>query len=311
MKHDAIIMKWKSIAAILFFSLLSFIFSMIHSLFAFLFIIPLSIFILDVSSDAFFDEVYDSLTPTLRYGLSITLLAFIVSLDEIMVSVSSIITGYAEISSGALIGSDAITVLMVVLIILRVGRSLDYGKTIPYIIFPVFLITAGFFAEYLNIAWATDMLYASTLLISAIILIVVSSRMLKSKENKIEGKPGNTIRNIAFGAFYLGFLTIGAYYLSFSTVGVSSYFDISYFTGGYLIAGVVGSMPEYFMIRDSMRNGNTDDASGIFVGSTIIKGTILLPLVSIYFGYSYPLYNTFILFSILCTVILIPFMKMK
>ena len=150
-KHKVIIMNWKSVTIIVAFSLLSFTLSLIHSIFAYLSIIPLSIFILDESSDAFFEEVYDSLNPTMRYALSITLLAFIVSLDEIIVSISSIITGYAEISAGALMGSDAITVLMVVLILMAVRRKLDYRKTIPYVIFPAFLIGAGILSEYLNL----------------------------------------------------------------------------------------------------------------------------------------------------------------
>ena len=310
-KHKVIIMNWKSVTIIVAFSMLSFTLSLIHSIFAYLSIIPLSIFILDESSDAFFEEVYDSLNPTMRYALSITLLAFIVSLDEIIVSISSIITGYAEISAGALMGSDAITVLMVVLILMAVRRKLDYRKTIPYVIFPAFLIGAGILSEYLNLAWVSNILYAATILISVVVLIAISLKILKPKEKIKESKTGAPFRNITFGTFYLFFLTVGAYYLSFSTVQVSSYYDISYFIGGYVIAGVVGSMPEYFMIKDSMKNGNMDDASGIFVGSTIIKGTILLPLVSIFFGYSYPLFNFFILFSIICTVTLIPFMKMR
>ena len=310
-KHKVIIMNWKSVTIIVAFSMLSFTLSLIHSIFAYLSIIPLSIFILDESSDAFFEEIYDSLTPAVRYGISITLLAFIVSLDEIMVSISSIMTGYAEISAGALIGSDAITVLMVVLILMAVRRKLDYRKTIPYVIFPAFLIGAGILSEYLNLSWISNMLYAATILISVVVLIAISSKILKSTGKMTKSETGTPFRNIAFGAFYLSFLTVGAYYLSFSTVEVSSYYNISYFIGGYVIAGVVGSLPEYFMIRDSMKNGNTDDASGIFVGSTIIKGTILLPLVSIFFGYSYPLDNFFILFSIICTVTLIPFMKVR
>ena len=111
-------MNLKNVALVIVFSILSFLFSLFHSLFAYILIIPLSIFIMDKTSDGFFEEVYNSLNPTLRYGLSISLLAFIVSLDEILVSGSSIIRGYAEISAGALMGSDAISVVMLVLILL-------------------------------------------------------------------------------------------------------------------------------------------------------------------------------------------------
>ncbi len=295
-------------ALIIVFSIISIILAFFHNFFSVIAIIIFSLYILDKTSDDFFDEVYSFLDPDLRYILSISLLSFIVSLDEIMVSGASIITGHAMISTGALMGSSAITVVMMAVALVSFRKRADFKSNILFIIFPVSLIFAGLVSGIPFLETAIDF---GVLIVSAIFLIYLSLKGFHFKHSPGRSKGKFRPIDAAKGAFFLVFLTIGAYLLSISAADFSDFLGLNYFVGGYLVAGVAGTLPEYFMIRDSIKNGNVEDASGIFVGSTLMKGTIILPAISIAFGYSFSIYNGYVLFSIILCLALFPFLKFR
>jgi len=240
-----------------------------HSIFLIVSFFLISLLILVLSGDTFFDNavpmfremgIGDMYAGTIFIGLASVL-------DEIALSVSSLIFHHPEIGIGAVEGSNFITMIfftaIVALIYLKVVRSFMIDMTI---IMALAVISIGLSIVYNYIPW-----YLSTLLFVPFIIYV----SVKAK--------GNRDPNDKDKQSYSAVLLILAFVLIFisSDVLVRSTIEIARYTGISAIAlsvygiGLISSLPEIIMILVSLMGGRKTVSMGIFTGSTVYKMSLI------------------------------------
>lgn len=264
------------------------------------------IFGLDMSSDELYEgiETITGKKPGLFYGL--TLFSFLTSFDEIAVSGTSVAEGYPGISIGTLVGSVVVT-LMIFLVVIKFSRTRIDRKYAPFIlIVPSYILLLLLLKEEGLIA--TLPLTVATISISLFTFYYLGREDIvkKVQVDRNDDKAGRI--NIPQLIFFTACILVFSVYLSRGTASMGIYLNIGEVNSGYIIPGILGSIPEIVVIRSSIRKKDSKSVAGIITGSTVIKGGILLPLLDFAFNYS-PSYNNFTmsgsLIILIITIILI------
>ncbi len=277
---------------LLFFSFLLFLF---HNFISILIAIFFAIGGIELSSDAIFSEEMYGIEN--NYSYSFLVLGTITSLDEIMVTAVSVVGGFPMVSIGALVGSTAITIFMYLILSLSMGKTLRFIHPIYYSIIPfvffLLVLFPGFNMKIIPV-------YALALILSLIVIILVVSNSLRHQ--RISGKIRIVLNR---RDLFLIPLALFSLILAYGTDKLSSIAEISQFSAGFIIPGLLGTIPEISMIRQSLIKNVSGSAEGTMTGSSIIKGTALFPLIGISFGYSFGYGNPELIGSLLISLLAI------
>ena len=223
---------------------------------------------LDLSSDLVFDQMVES--PGSDYNYSFLLLGFITSLDEILVAAGSVFSGFPQIGSGALLGSSVLIIILYSMIVAISRSTFHFMHPYYFLIFPFILVLELISYNYsLN---ATPV-YALSIIVS----LVVVWKVIRGWQII----PGKSEGRRMTGFIFLIPLVIFALLLSIGTERISSAVKISQFMSGFLIPGVLGTIPEMIMIYGTFRRNIHNAGEGLLTGSTIMKGTLLFPVVQV------------------------------
>lgn len=248
------------------------------------FLVIAIIFGLDLSSDELYENI-EKLTgkkPGLIYGL--TLFSFLTSFDEIAVSGASIGVGYYGISIGTMIGSVVVT-LVIFLVVLKASRTKIDNRYFPFLmIVPIYILLLILLDKSGSLAIL--LLTFSVVIVSFFTFYYLGSheREEKTLENIEKGVLSRKI--LLELVFFIFCILIFSVYLSKGTGILGAYLHIKDISSGYIIPGVLGSIPEIVVIRSSIKKKDSSSVAGIITGSTVIKGGILLPLLIYVFSYT-------------------------
>ncbi|MHB1440241.1 MAG: hypothetical protein ACYCSO_05820 [Cuniculiplasma sp.] len=265
------------------------------------------IFGMDLSSDEMYDKIEDITgnKPGLLYGL--TLFSFLTSFDEITVSSASIAEGYSRISLGTLLGSELVT-LFIFLIILKLSKnSIERRISIILFLLPLYILFLLILDPF--------GIYVSFALTSAFVALSIFSFYFINEEEK-----KSNIKTTAEGEkqfekwdyiellFFILSIILLSIFLSKTTESIGSYLKIGNLNSGFIIPGILGSIPEIIVIKSSIRKKDSSSATGIIMGSSLIKGGILLPILIFAFGYRPVLSNYTFSLSLILLFILVTLM---
>ncbi len=273
-KYNLILLALSLVSLYIFFS---------NSLIAALLVTVLIIIGMDLSTDL----IYETTDGLLRHKpgmlMGITLFAFITSLDEIFVSGSSIVQGYDDISIGTMMGSVSIGLVIfaiLALILRKRQRSLNASSMFVIPAFLLILIAAEYFS--LSLDFKVALAVVTVIITFALIFYIgfASDRGMET-ENKSEKKSGEVL--IAISVFIL-------MALSFAMARVTDIFSVTLNVGGiasgFILPGIIGTLPEFFAIKSSLSHRDRQSANGILIGSTLIKGGMIFPILAIVFAYN-------------------------
>ncbi|SJK85140.1 hypothetical protein [Cuniculiplasma divulgatum] len=246
------------------------------------------IFGLDMSSDELYEEI-EKITgrkPGLFYGL--TLFSFLTSFDEIAVSASSIAEGYPGISIGTLVGSIVVT-LLIFLVILKFSRTKIEKRYAPFLLIaPVYILLLV--VLHMEEVPVILLLTIVTIGISFFAFYYLSSKE-RIREVKVDKKEKQVIgTSILELIIFVVSILVFSLYLSRGTASMGIDLNIGEVNSGYIIPGILGSIPEIVVIKSSIKRNDSKSVAGIITGSTVIKGGILLPLLAFVFNYT-PAYD--------------------
>lgn len=273
-KYNIILLALSLVSLYIFFS---------NSLIAALLVTVLIIIGMDLSTDL----IYETTDSLLRFKpgmfIGITLFAFITSLDEIFVSGSSIVQGYNDISIGTMMGSVSISIAifaLLTLILRKRQRSLSSSSMFVIPAFLLILMVAEYFSLPLDLKIALTII---TVIVSLALIFYIGFASDRGVEttSKADKKSGKFL--IAISVFIL----MG---LSFAMARVTDIFSVNLNVGGlasgFILPGIIGTLPEFFAIKSSLSHSDRQSASGILIGSTLIKGGIIFPILAMAFAYN-------------------------
>ncbi|KAA8922843.1 hypothetical protein [Thermoplasma sp.] len=227
-----------------------------------------SLFVLVYSSDLFFDNavpmfrsvgIGDMYAGTIFVGLASVL-------DEIALSVSSLVFRHPEIGMGAVEGSNLITMIFFTVIMavsyLRVVRIF----TVDMIMIVMLTTISIIFAEiFVSVPW-----YGSIVLFIPFIIYLI----IKMRSNIVSDHDARGYSKISLVvSFFLIFISSDV--LVRSTLGIAAYTGISIVDLSAYGIGIISSLPEVIMILVSLMGGKKIVSMGIFTGSTIYKMSLI------------------------------------
>ncbi len=238
----------------------------------------LSVLSLYISGDVFIDEAR---TLGKRNGFSsksvgVYLISLGAVVDEFAVIISASAKGYGGISFGTIQGSNIITLVsfLVILPFVFAGSYRKFAKDGLVLLISTFVLL-GLTVIYTIVPW-----YVGFLLILVFLMYLYvgkSERIpMEMEAEKIEYSSISLIASLVL-------LILASQAIVEYTHGLSGQFHISPFISGFIITGIVGSLPEIIMFSLSILKRDMDATIGIVTGSTIYKGTIILG-ISMFFG---------------------------
>ena len=262
-------MKNRNILILILF-LLTFTLYFFNNIFSDILLITFLILGLDLSSDAIFDQIGKNSVPGFNYGFLV--LGFVTSLDEIFVAVGSILSGAPDIGSGALLGSSFFMIVIYSILMLVFGYKLNMKHPYYFVVFPFFLIV-----DSISFSLSVNLipLYFISIIVSLLILYLV----LEGWGNHVWKINRSQIKT----SIFLIPLLMFALLLSIATDRFSGAVRIDQFLSGFLIPGILGTVPETVVVYSSLKNRMPDASEGLLTGSTLIKGTLLFPIFEIFF----------------------------
>ena len=253
------------------------------NLFFALVVLVLIIVGMDISTDFIYDSTNNMLVgqPGLLYG--ITLFSFITSLDEIMVAGASIAQGYNGISIGAMMGSVMVTLVgFGIFSLMKRKKEFSTVSALIFVVPSFMILFSVFFYGNVNPIFIIGLSIFTTI-ISIILMFYFGFK--STSGGRVDMNLVN-YKSLLFLLLPAISLTILSITMARLTDFVGSFIGINLTISGFLIPGIFGSLPELFAIKSSLQNKDKSSAKGILIGSTLIKGGMILPLASAFFQYN-------------------------
>jgi cation:H+ antiporter len=240
--------------------------------------------------------------PGLIVGL--TLFSFLSTVDEFSVSIFAMVEGYSNISIGTLLGSAVITLALFLLVFViyrsRIPKSSRMLAIVPIYIGLLLTIDLDDI-YYLRVVLTFGVLIISVYLFYKLAKTVTNINEETDNDDDSYINKDNSFYFLLFGSLTLIFLS---YFLANATADITPYLHIGYLSAGFLIPGVLGSLPELMMVKSSLKNEDKESASGIVIGSTLMKATIFLPIIVLLYNYV-PTFSNYLFSGSLVSLIII------
>lgn len=262
------------------FSLLSALFFILFLLIGELFFFPgvvTSALALYSGSDKLVDE---SGKISARIGLSnkmegVLILSLAAVADEFFLTMIAAFIGRGGISFGAVQGSNVFTIASILIMAPAVAVALrlkDFRKDILYLILAdVVIIIISYFFQVVPVYFA------------ALFFILFAVYFISSARRYDQGDQKPRVTNYSLGALALSILVIfvASYFLTSYAEYLVYSIHMNEFLSGFLVSGVAGSVPEIAIISLTLKRHKNAASTGVIIGSTIYKLTIILGAVTL------------------------------
>lgn len=238
----------------------------------------LSVLSLYISGDVFIDEarILGRRNGFSSKSVGVYLISLGAVVDEFAVIIAASAKGYGGISFGTIQGSNIITLVgfLVILPLTFAGSYRKFAKD-GLVLMLSTVVLLGMAVIYAVVPWYAGFLL---ILVFAMYLYVGKGERIPTEieTEKVEYSSLSLIASLVL-------LILASQAIVEYTHGLSGQFHISPFISGFIITGIVGSLPEIIMFSLSILKRDMDATIGIVTGSTIYKGTIILG-ISMFFG---------------------------
>ena len=250
--------------------------------------------------------------PEIIIGLTIVSIG--TSMPELIVSITSALSGHSDIAIGNVIGSNICNILLI-LGTAAVIKPLVFNKETKYIEIPIALVTTLVLLvlgnDSSNMISRRDGVILLTLFIAFIAYTIYmgkrESNEEKAKEEYVIETPEKFVLLKAFGLIALGMvgLKFGGDMVVDNATAIAQILGISEKVISLTIGAIGTSLPELATSATAAFKGETDIAIGNAVGSNIFNILLILGVGSIIKPMQYALsYNRDILLLIIITLLL-------
>ena len=250
--------------------------------------------------------------PEIIIGLTIVSIG--TSMPELIVSITSALSGHSDIAIGNVIGSNICNILLI-LGTAAVIKPLVFKKETKYIEIPIALVTTLVLLVLGNDSGNMISRRDGVILLALFIVFIAytiymgkkESKEEKTKEEYVIETPERFVLLKAFGLIMLGMigLKFGGDMVVDNATAIAQVLGISEKVISLTIVAIGTSLPELATSATAAFKGETDIAIGNAVGSNIFNVLLILGVGSIIRPMQYALsYNKDILLLIIITLLL-------
>ena len=215
--------------------------------------------------------------------IGLTIVAVGTSMPELMISVTSSITGYSDIAIGNVIGSN-ITNLLLILGLSAVLQPLIFQKQTKQVENP-FMLACTFLLWFLANNGGYQITRIEGFILLSLCAGFIGYQILLAKkenhENQViplweEEKKISTVQSLLWILLGIVALKIGADWVVEGTEAIARFFGISERLISLTIVAFSTSLPELVTSISAARKGNSDIAIGNIIGSQIFNILLIL-----------------------------------
>ena len=251
--------------------------------------------------------------------IGLTIVSIGTSMPELVVSTTSAIEGYSDMSVGNIIGSN-ICNLLLILGLSAIIKPVKFQQQTKWIENPLSIILTIIFCIICNINQDINRTEGALLIILFILFLIYTIVMgIKSQKNEIimqleETKKISTLKNIMFIILGIAILKIGGDLVVHNSEKIARILKISEKIISLTIVAIGTSLPELVTSVTAAIKGDSDIAIGNIVGSNIFNMLLIIGLSAIITPINYNItYNMqmVILFIGMIFMLIFPFIKPK
>ncbi len=215
-----------------------------------------------------------------RIGLSgkmegVLILSLAAVADEFFLTLIAAFTGHGGISFGAIQGSNDFTLAAVLIVAPALAVSLrlkDFRMDVFYLLMAdAAVIVLSYFYNVIPVYYA-----ALFFVLFAVYFILTAKKQDSAPQEQSQSSFSVLILMAAILIIFFA-----SYFMTSYAVFAVDEIKINDFMSGFLISGVAGSIPEIVIIYITLRRKKNAVSTGVIIGSTIYKLTIILGVVSL------------------------------
>ena len=251
--------------------------------------------------------------------IGLTIVSIGTSMPELVVSTTSAIEGYSDMSVGNIIGSN-ICNLLLILGLSAIIKPVKFQQQTKWIENPLSIILTIIFCIMCNINQDINRTEGALLIILFIIFLIYTVIMgIRSQKNEIimrleETKKISTLKNIMLIILGIATLKIGGDLVVYNSEQIARILKISEKIISLTIVAIGTSLPELVTSVTAAIKGDSDIAIGNIVGSNIFNMLLIIGLSAVIKPINYNItYNAqiIILFIGMTLMLIFPFIKPK
>lgn len=232
----------------------------------------LSVPLMGISAHLFVDKVV-ALAHKMRlplYGIAAGLVSILTSVPEILVSISTAMSGQIELSMGNIWGSVLANTLLVVGVS-ACFKPLTCRETVSRTEMPFFLMGLVFWGILVFLDASSILIWVAPLLWCGYMMWVH-----QAEEEEVFIQSGSWW-NLPLAFIYFGLIWIASLWMIDGAQWVAEYFSLPQWFVGITILAVGTSLPELVVSVVALIKGHADLALGNVVGSNMFLIFILMP----------------------------------
>ena len=251
--------------------------------------------------------------------IGLTIVSIGTSMPELVVSTTSAINGYSDMSVGNIIGSN-ITNLLLILGLSAMIRPVKFQQQTKWIENPLSIILTIIFFIICNINQDINRIEGILLITLFILFLIYTIIMgIKSQKNEVimqldETKKINTLKNVMLIILGIAILKIGGDLVVNNAEKIARILKISDKIISLTIVAIGTSLPELVTSVTAAIKGDSDIAIGNIVGSNIFNMLLIIGISAVIKPINYNItYNVqiMILFIGMMLMSIFPFIKPK
>lgn len=251
--------------------------------------------------------------------IGLTIVSIGTSMPELVVSTTSAIEGYSDMSVGNIIGSN-ICNLLLILGLSAIIKPVKFQQQTKWIENPLSIILTIIFCIMCNINQDINRTEGALLILLFILFLIYTVVMgIKSQKNEIimqleETKKISTLKNIMLIILGIATLKIGGDLVVYNSEQIARILKISEKIISLTIVAIGTSLPELVTSVTAAIKGDSDIAIGNIVGSNIFNMLLIIGLSAVIKPINYNItYNAqiIILFIGMTLMLIFPFIKPK
>lgn len=244
--------------------------------------------------------------PEIIIGL--TIISIGTSMPELFVSITSSISGHADMSIGNVIGSNIVNLLFI-LGLSALLNPIEFKKETKFFEIPICLVITIIFMVICNLESSVTR-WNGLILIGLFILFIAYTVIMafKNKEQdsqELEENESTLFKDIFLIILGIIALKVGGDLTVNHAVRVAEYFNISEKIIGVTILAIGTSLPELFTSVSASMKGKCDIAIGNILGSNIFNMLLIIGASSVIRPITYNFsYNRDLIVLIISTLLL-------
>lgn len=251
--------------------------------------------------------------------IGLTIVSIGTSMPELVVSTTSAIEGYSDMSVGNIIGSN-ICNLLLILGLSAIIKPVKFQQQTKWIENPLSIILTMIFCVMCNINQDINRTEGALLIVLFILFLIYTVVMgIKSQKKEIimqleETKKISTLKNIMLIILGIAILKIGGDLVVYNSEQIARILKISDKIISLTIVAIGTSLPELVTSVTAAIKGDSDIAIGNIVGSNIFNMLLIIGLSALITPINYNItYNAqiIILFIGMILMLIFPFIKPK